>query len=90
MIPTQRYLTDVPESGQNIQQGSDEQIIEQNSPTQSDAPDLPARPVTPVGGPNPGPSSLPFEDTSSCLRRSTRVKVPRKLYNSSTGTYVSN
>ena len=87
-IPTQQYSADVP--GQNMQQVSDEQNIEQNSQTQSVAPELPARPVTSVTEPNPTPSSLPLEDTSPCLGRSTRVKVPRKLYNPSTGTYVSN
>ena len=72
-----------------MQKVSDEQSIEQSSPTQSVAPEQPDRPVTPVTEPSPPRYSLPLQDNSSCLRRSTRTKVPRKLYNPSTGTYVS-
>ena len=70
-----------------MQQVSDEQNIVQDS--QSVAPEQPARPATPVTESSPARSSLPLEDNSSCLRRSTRTKVPRKLYNPSTGTYAS-
>ena len=72
-----------------MQQVSDEQNIVQGSPTQSIAPEQPAHPTTPVTESSLARSSLSLEDNSSCLRRSTRTKVPRKLYNPSTGTYVS-
>ena len=52
VTPSQRYSADAPEPGQHKQKVSDEQSIEQSSPTQSVAPEQPDHPVTPVTEPS--------------------------------------